>query len=304
MEEDGEGEAKLISKRKRKLTSQIWIYFEKIDDKQAKCKVCSVIRIRGKRSNGNLYRHLQLDHNDLYMELYPDVKQAILTSEEIINLVSFMIVKDSLPLNVVNNEGFKNLMDKLCPEIDIPTRFMVSELIQKKFSSYIQLERDLINDQIEFMSLKSDLWSDLNQRSYLSLTMHYIWEGKLKSMILAVEQMMDNHTCGNIQSLIEKILEDFHIEKTKIVGIVTDNARNIIKATENTFVSEKKLTCFGHNLNLMVNDSLCGPLKSTIEKAKEIVSFFKHSNLANDSLCLVQQQCNVTPLKLVQECPT
>ena len=145
MEEGEEGEEgeergdEFISKRKRKLTSQIWKYFEKIDDKQAKCKVCSVIRVRGKRSNGNLYRHLQLDHNDLYMEVCPDVKQAIVTSEEIINLVSFMIIKDCLPLNIVNNEGFKNLMEKLCPEIDIPTRFKVSELIQRKFTSYIGL---------------------------------------------------------------------------------------------------------------------------------------------------------------------
>ena len=54
----------------------------------------------------------------------------------------------------------------------------------------------------------------------------------------------------------------------------------------------------------MVNDSLCGQLKTTIEKVKEIVSFFKHSNLANDSLCLVQKQCNVPPLNLLQECPT
>ena len=54
----------------------------------------------------------------------------------------------------------------------------------------------------------------------------------------------------------------------------------------------------------MVNESLCGQLKTTIEKVKEIVSFFKHSNLANDSLCLVQKQCNVPPLNLLQDCPT
>ena len=146
-----------------------------------------MIRVRGKRSNGNLYRHLQLDHNDLYMEVCPEVKQAIVTSEEVINLVSFMIVKDCLPLSIVNNEGFKNLMEKLCPEIDVPTRFKVGELIQRKFASYIQFDKNLIKDQIEFISLTSDLWSDLNQRSYLSLTMHYVWEEKLKSMILAVE---------------------------------------------------------------------------------------------------------------------
>ena len=43
-------------------------------------------------------------------------------------------------------------------------------------------------------------------------------------MILAVEQMMDNHSAVNIQSKVEKILEDFDIVKTKIVGMVTDNA--------------------------------------------------------------------------------
>lgn len=68
--------------------------------------------------------------------------------------------------------------------------------------------------------------------------------------------MNERHTADNISSYLDKVLQDWGIAKSAIVGIVTDNAANIKSAVSKSFSVDHHLGCFAHSLNLVVTTSL------------------------------------------------
>jgi hypothetical protein len=64
--------------------------------------------------------------------------------------------------------------------------------------------------------------------------------------------------------------------------------------------------CFDHTLQLAINDAVqhCEELKTTVEKAKSITTYFKHSSQNTKKLLDRQKQLGMSPLKLKQECIT
>ena len=84
---------------------------------------------------------------------------------------------------------------------------------------------------------------------------------------------------------IERILNEYQIEKQKIVSITTDNGANMVKASVDAFGSERYIPCLAHTLNLIVRKSLeDSEVNCLISKLKKIISVFKYSAKANDEL--------------------
>lgn len=89
----------------------------------------------------------------------------------------------------------------------------------------------------------------------------------------------------------------------KIVAMVTDNAASMIKTAE--ILSIQHVPCFAHSLNLTVQDCFKVDLFAILlSKTKAIVTFFRSSTLASDTLRAIQRRNNKTELKLLQEVVT
>lgn len=74
-------------------------------------------------------------------------------------------------------------------------------------------------EQIDHISIATDLWSSSSVKAYITVTGHFIHDFQFYSIVLATEEVKDAHTSDNISKAIHTVLEKFNVT-TKVVTIV------------------------------------------------------------------------------------
>ncbi|KAK1172920.1 calcyclin-binding protein isoform X1 [Acipenser oxyrinchus oxyrinchus] len=117
----------------RRRPSNVWKYFEQINDSNVQCKICSLKRACHCNTS-SMINHLKLKHKEKTAE--DDSRQSCITSfasssprccdpagaEQITQLLTKMITQDMLPLSFVEGQGFCELMGFVEPEYKVPSR--------------------------------------------------------------------------------------------------------------------------------------------------------------------------------------
>lgn len=186
-------------------------------------------------------------------------------SNKISQLVLQFIVGDLRPVNVVEGEHFANLLKYLEPNYDLPGRhFFVCKLEQQYETEKANLKSKL--EKMSFLALMVDMWSSCRMDSYLGVTCHYICDENidsrfaslsLKSNVIATKVVNEAHTSENLARWINAVLDDYNINPCKVVGIVTDNGANIVKAIrilQDQHSSWLHFRCAAHSLQLCISD--------------------------------------------------
>ncbi|XP_066587634.1 E3 SUMO-protein ligase ZBED1-like [Prorops nasuta] len=218
---------------------------------------------------------------------------------EVTNKLLFMITKDNLPYRTVEKEGFKVFIKSILPLYKIPCRKTIANLIQEKYEVLCNIIRDQLRKVVD-ISLTTDIWTDqLNTKSYLGLTAHYIFDNKHKSVTIGVTQLYERHSAENIKKWLRIIIKEWGVNTESILVIVSDSGSNIKKAIKDEFGPEKHLPCFAHALNLITSKVIeSNNIHVIVKKVKSIVCHFKKSIIAADELR------KVTELKLIQSVET
>ncbi|KAM4534867.1 E3 SUMO-protein ligase ZBED1-like isoform 1-T1 [Fundulus diaphanus] len=213
------------------------------------------------------------------------------------------IVKDCQPLSVVENEGFRELVQLLEPSYVLPTRKTIKQTLAKKYEE----ERERVKMEVQqavAVSITADMWTSVNMEAYLALTCHYINENlQLCTSVLGVQYFPQSHTADNLAQVKRAMMEDWAITN-KVKCLVTDAAPNMIACTRQLQI--RHLICIAHSLNLLVRKSCdqIPTLTSIRHKARHIVTYFRSSTTAKEKLAQVQQQMGRPTLKLINEVPT
>ncbi|XP_066589542.1 E3 SUMO-protein ligase ZBED1-like [Prorops nasuta] len=261
-------------------------------------KVAAATVLRKKRSMENKYLHNQ-----------PTISKSVASmksfelggkkSTEITNAILYMIARDNCPLNTVEKKGFQKLMKVSVPMYQVPSRKLITKLIEEKYSALSSIVSERLSN-VDHISLTTDIWTDtINTKSYIGLTAHYVWNNTLKTATLSVLGLSERHTANNISEWILEILEMWKIKNTNVVAIVSDNASNMTRAIKNAFGDDRFVSCFAHSLNLVATQVLSDKdIKEIVDKVKTIVTFFKHSVVASDEIR------KKSSLKLIQSVPT
>lgn len=227
----------------------------------------------------------------------------------ITNLIMFMIAKDNLPLSIVDNEGFQRLMKLVTPLYTVPSRKTITKLLDAK---YEVLKDKFINNiqKASSFTLTCDIWTDVSNKSYLGVTIHYLkTEILLTKGIIGVIPLESNHTAEYIKDELLSVLENFKINQTDITAVVTDSASNMVNAINSIFNTKTHIPCMAHILAHLVPDSLktMYTIEEVIIKVKNIVTFVRKSVIASDELIRLQKRDGKTEgtiLKFKQEVPT
>lgn len=139
---------------------------------------------------------------------------------------------------------------------------------------------------------------------YLSLSIHFIdhsWNHR--SFCLKTQFMPQNHSGVNIKESLTEILHQWDLRAdTKMVALTTDSGSNIKLACQ--LGGWKWLSCFGHNLDLSVNNWLKdGRIDHVVAVCKKILTAFHHSwNRQRDMATL--QEKDLPKHKLISDCAT
>lgn len=210
-----------------------------------------------------------------------------------------MIAKDNMPFQIVDNEGFKNLMKITVPLYSVPGRKSITKKMEEKYEFLKACEIQKLK-KMDYFSVTADIWTDvLNTVSYLGMTVHYIFENELRATTIGVTEMTERHTSEVIGRWMKINLKNWHIDDEKIVIVVTDNGSNIKKAVKDAFGSTRHIGCFAHSINLVAQDTMnFDDATSLCAKVKKIVTYFKQSTIAANALR------KATHFKLIQSVDT
>lgn len=145
--------------------------------------------------------------------------------------------------------------------------------------------------QAKFISFTTDAWTSVANKSYISLTAHYILNWKLQAACLNCKQVSEDHTGENLAEIYEQILGDWNIPAHKVVHFTTDSGTNVIKALE--LLGFPRTSCFGHTLNNGVQKCFeMEDVNNDLKKIKKLQNLSAHSWKFTRDLKAVQSKLN------------
>lgn len=140
----------------------------------------------------------------------------------------------------------------------------------------------------------------------LSLTAQWVNANfKLQKIVLVHSQeFRESHTAAAISDAFTRIFETWHIDRAKVHAVVSDNARNMAKAMEDSDL--RGIRCMAHTLQIAVNEGMLSQRSITdiIATGRKIVGHFKHSPLAYSRLQSIQEQFGMPPKRFQQDVST
>lgn len=213
----------------------------------------------------------------------------------ITNAIVNMVVKDCLPFNIVEGEGFQALMRAAAPLYKVPCRNTVKNNVDQLYDRRF-LEFKTKIKLVEHFSVTTDIWTDTQTRSMLGITLHGVDVGtcNLFSVTLGVVELTERHTAEYISDVLLDTLRTFEVDPEKVVVAVTDNGANMVKAIAMAFGKQRHVPCFAHTLNLVCEVALADPLVTKIvEKCRAIVVYGKRHVRFCDELRRLQKQDGV-----------
>lgn len=222
-------------------------------------------------------------------------------SEKIIHSLMYIVCKDNQPLSIVEDKGFRHLMHTVSPNFKIPSR---RDLSRRIFLLYDSMKEVFINKlkNVQCISLTTDIWTDIQTRSYIGITIHFVDNYVLNSGLLGVYELDERHSSEYIASKLIDVCKEWNISNQSVVAVTTDGAANMIKAVELAFDKKRQIICFAHALNLVAQQAISNvpEIVTLVLKIKNIVKWFKQSVIASDDL----RKATKGEGKLLQEVPT
>jgi len=186
------------------------------------------------------------------------------------NAIATWVCMDMQPYRSVEKPGFKQLMNTLYPNFNIPSRKYFSDHKIPKMYDEIKLTILTKLSSVQFIALTTDCWTFNNGHPFIGLTAYAISnEWKLETFCLACTSLDIDHTAQNLQRSIKEILYEWKIDNEKITAVTTDCGTNIIKAV--SLLNFNHVACFGHALNTGVTRAFnIQPVKICISNATRI----------------------------------
>lgn len=172
----------------------------------------------------------------------------------------------------------RDMIRSINPKYTPPTRdYLANQLIPTWYSiEKANVISELAN--VQSVALTCDSWTSIAQDHYLTVTAHYLVEGKIKQKVLQTKAVYTAQTGHAVAEKIGHILKEYGIFD-KVVAATVDNAANMDIAIKRLkFV---KLGCFAHTLNLAAQSlySLSAVTQWTA-KIRSIIVWMKRSLMA------------------------
>uniref|UniRef100_A0ABD2VUY5 BED-type domain-containing protein n=1 Tax=Trichogramma kaykai TaxID=54128 RepID=A0ABD2VUY5_9HYME len=126
----------------KKLKSSVWQNFQRISRLKASCLICQKEIIISQGSTSALQRHYDRKHGSsdaTQVNKTPRVQVQPLPNDStrsklITNAIAFMMSRDLQPSSIVEDDGFKNLIQTLEPRYELPARTTFSRNVLPKIA--------------------------------------------------------------------------------------------------------------------------------------------------------------------------
>lgn len=217
-----------------------------------------------------------------------------------------MIAVDLQPYCIARDVGFHRLMSKIAPNYKMPSRKYFSDTIVPDIFQKVKTKIQNSVNEAKYISLTTDIWTaTTNNTPFLSLTGHWLSDNfQQERAVLRIVPFEGSHTGARISEVINNVLEDYKLEKSRLFLVLRDSGANMVAGVLNCGLESQ--ACFIHTLQLSVNESIFAQqaVKNIITTGRNIVKHFNHSSSAVNKLKELQDQLNLKNHKLLQDVPT
>ncbi|KAH9705062.1 BED-type domain-containing protein [Citrus sinensis] len=225
--------------------------------------------------------------------------------------VTKMIIMGELPLSFVDNKGFMHFWSVAILQFVMPSRRTIGWDVMDLFLEEKTMLKSLICNNKQQMSLITDLWTSVQNMSYMVITAHFIDSDWCLNRRIISFSVIEDHRGKTIGKKIVACLQDWGIER--LFAITVDNASTNNVAVN--YVTMQLLAwrnddavvlagqymhvrCCAHILNLIVVSGL-NELHASVAAMQNAV---KYVRLQAFKQCAQQVKCpNGT---VVLDCPT
>ena len=213
--------------------------------------------------------------------------------------ITDMIVLDLQPLNIVEERGFRKLVQTLEPRYVFPTQNQLINNILPNLhkDQSVKLKAEL--ERVPYVTVTTELWATPITEGFLTVSVHYLdKEWKMHSSVLETCKITEAHTQDTIAEELSRIFQNWGI-LGKITCVVIDNSANIDAAVQ--ILRLPHLPCLAYTMDWIVQESIKNvpDLITVKKKVRDIVSMFRHSTADMKALLDIQRENGVaTPKKL------
>jgi len=223
-------------------------------------------------------------------------------------LYSKWIIEDSQKFNIGSSESFRDMIASLNNKVTIPDRRELLSILDIKREQTVDAIKDMI--QQRSFSITVDHWTSTANDNYGAITLHYIQNFELRTIILSFMKHRGGCTGEELANQLMVSLGSWGLNiKKQLVAIVSDTCSNMNKfgmiVCEDHNVHHHY--CADHLLHLtalkaFTTDTCVEPLKAL----KALVNFINSSPQSNAKLADCQKKINPgkRPLKLLNEVKT
>lgn len=265
-----------------KLKSHYWKYFiyASTDKSMVKCTLCDCKPFSRSNNTTNMKRHLESHHKIEYQKLADeyDIKQTKLnifdnklqiqfrpTRSKINYLLAKMMINGLHPVSLVEDEGFRELINSIYPDYEIPSRKIMAEYIESIYVD-IQNKMRMVLEKSKFIEVTTDIWPSIKYESYVALKCDLFDEDhKLVNYVLEIKCFdTESLTSDNIKSFVDAALMNWNIEDKEGAIVhedmsVSNNAsakRAFCRSEEIITEKRNKLTCEHATELIFLNNNL------------------------------------------------
>lgn len=215
------------------------------------------------------------------------------------------MVTDMRPFSIVEDSGFKKLLNVLEPRYDIPSRqYFSSHIIPRQYEkAKEELSKQLVGKTPAFTA---DSWTSCATESYTTYTAHFLddqWI--LRSYVLdTVEDSC--HTADNLAEITKTVFDKWNLNSDAdawIPVITTDNARNVVNSV--ALSDLRHVACLAHSLNLSTSKALkLVPVTRLLKRIRTVVAYFHRSAKATTAFRKAQVDLALPQHKLIKDVTT
>lgn len=166
------------------------------------------------------------------------------------------IVQDGLPFNHFRKTGMAKFLSVIKPGYSGPHR----KTVRKKLSRLYHQRRTLMKQQLRdvpYVSFTTDVWKNKRRQYFICLTCHFLTNTYVnESFVMAFRRVQGKHSAIKFRAFIRNEIRKMELHQ-KISSITTDNAPDITVATSDVPEFGVRISCTAHNINLVLQRSLC-----------------------------------------------
>ncbi|MEE6482546.1 hypothetical protein FKM82_013277 [Ascaphus truei] len=237
-----------------------------IDKTKIICKLCGV-RLSYSGNTTNLRQHLIYKHRREYNELV-GTQGAVVDPQKNIDSVSprdlasravaaptvgrttkavaDFIVRDLMPVEIIEGEGFTQMLSILDPNYKLPAASFLAHSILQEMHIQAKLKVVELVKGLQECSVSLDLWKHSGCLSYLTLTIHYVDEGfESRNKVLSSRVISEDLSAENLKLVLLGVAEEWGIRENTFYAVGL-NSPSVKRATSK--VGWKSLPCVGQVL--------------------------------------------------------